>query len=379
MSEYEFFRVLWWALLGVLLIGIAVMDGFDLGTAILIPVAGRTDMERRVIINTVGPVWEGNQVWLILGGGAIFAAFPPLYAVAFSGFYLAMLLLLCSLILRPVGFKIRGKLAGTRWRTIWDVALVRGGLVPALVYGVAFGNVLQGAPFRFDDMLRMSYEGSFWGLFTPFALLCGLLSVAMIVLHGATWLACKTEGAVRDRVRVAGTIAGVAMLALFVLGGLWASRLDGWTLRSFAGMDAPSNPLGQHVERVAGGLMTYYALVPLTMAAPLLALAAAVAAVLLLRGARHPVLAFVCSGLSIAGVIATAGVSLFPFMLPSSVDPNASLTLWNASSSLTTLIVMTIATAVFLPVVLAYTSWIYYVLRGPVTEAAIARDTHTAY
>jgi len=379
MSEYEIFRLLWWALLGVLLIGIAVMDGFDLGTAILIPIAGRTDMERRVIINTVGPVWEGNQVWLILGGGAIFAAFPPLYAVAFSGFYLAMLLLLCSLILRPVGFKFRGKLAGTRWRTTWDAALVVGGLVPALVYGVAFGNVLEGAPFRFDDMLRMSYEGSFLGLFSPFALLCGLLSVAMMVLHGATWLACKTEGAVRDRVRVAGTVAGLAMAALFVLGGIWASRLEGWTLQSFAGMDAPSNPLGQHVSREAGGLMANYTAVPLTLAAPLLALAAALVAVLLLRGARHPVLAFVCSGLSIAGVIATAGVSLFPFMLPSSLDPNASLTLWNASSSLTTLIVMTIVTAVFLPVVLAYTAWIYHVLRGPVTEAGIARDTHSAY
>jgi cytochrome d ubiquinol oxidase subunit II len=379
MSEYEIFRVLWWALLGVLLIGIAVMDGFDLGTAILIPVAGRTDMERRIIINTVGPVWEGNQVWLILGGGAIFAAFPPLYAVAFSGFYLAMLLLLGSLILRPVGFKFRSKLAGTRWRTTWDTALFLGGLVPALVYGVAFGNVLQGAPFRFDDMLRMSYEGSFWALFSPFALLCGLLSVAMIMLHGATWLACKTEGAVRDRVRVAGTIAGLAMLVLFILGGIWASQLDGWVLQSFAGMDAPSNPMGQHVVRKAGGLLANYTAAPLTLAAPLVGLAAAAAAILLLRGARRPVLAFVCSGLAIAGVIATAGLALFPFMLPSSVELNSSLTLWNASSSLTTLIVMTIATAILLPVVLVYTSWIYYVLRGPVTEARITSDSHTSY
>ena len=151
MPEYEMFRLLWWALLGVLLIGIAVMDGFDMGTAILLPIVGRNDMERRIVINTIGPVWEGNQVWLILGAGAIFAAFPPLYGVAFSGFYLAMLLLLCSLILRPVGFKFRSKLAGKGWRRTWDTALVIGGLVPALVFGVAFGNALQGVPFRFDD------------------------------------------------------------------------------------------------------------------------------------------------------------------------------------------------------------------------------------
>ena len=176
MGTYEILRLLWWAVLGVLLIGIAVMDGFDMGTAILLPFVARTDIERRVVINTVGPVWEGNQVWLVLGGGAIFAAWPPLYAVAFSGFYLAMLLLLASLILRPVGFKFRSKMAGTGWRAWWDFALFLGGLVPALVFGVAFGNVLQGVPFRFDYMLRMTYTGSFFGLFNPFALLCGLTS-----------------------------------------------------------------------------------------------------------------------------------------------------------------------------------------------------------
>jgi cytochrome d ubiquinol oxidase subunit II len=379
MPEYEIFRVLWWAILGVLLIGIAVMDGFDMGAAILLPIVGRNDIERRIVINTVGPVWEGNQVWLILGGGAIFAAFPPLYGVAFSGFYLAMLLLLFSLILRPVGFKFRSKLTDTRWRATWDTALFLGGLVPALVYGVAFGNVLQGVPFRFDYTLRMTYTGSLLDLFNPFALLCGLLSVAMITMHGAAYLGCKTQGDVRDRARRYGTIAGMAMIALFVLGGVWAARLDFYVLKSVPGVAAPSNPLGKLVVRQAGALMANYAADAWILVAPALAIVAAAAAILLLRAGARPLLAFVSSGLAIAGVIATAGLSMFPFMLPSSLDPVSSLTVWDATSSQTTLIVMTVVTAILLPIVLAYTAWVYHVLRGPVTEEQITRDPHAAY
>ncbi len=379
MFDYENLRLLWWAVLGVLLIGIGVMDGFDLGTAILLPFVGRSDVERRVAINTIEPVWEGNQVWLILGGGAIFAAWPPLYAAAFSGFYLAMLLLLCALILRPVGFKFRGLLQSRSWRTIWDVALFLGGLVPALVFGVAFGNVLQGVPFRFDDTLRLSTPGSLLDLFKPFALLCGLVSVAMITQHGATWLACKTEGVVRDRARRAGVVAGLALLVLFLAGGVWSALLDGYALGRFGGVDGPSNPLAKEVLRVPGGLLANYGAHPWMIAAPVLAVLGILAAVLLTRGARRPVLAFLASGIAIAGVIATAGVSLFPFLLPSSLDPAASLTVWDASSSRKTLGIMTAATALLLPVVLAYTAWVYRVLRGPVTEADINRDTSTVY
>ncbi len=379
MAEYEFFRLLWWALLGVLLIGIAVMDGFDMGVAILLPLVSRGDTERRVVINTVGPVWEVNQVWLILGGGAIFAAFPPLYGVAFSGFYLAMLLLLCSLILRPVGFKFRSKMPGAGWRATWDAALFLGGLVPALVYGVAFGNVLLGVPFRFDEMLRMTYEGALWQLFSPFALLCGLVSVAMMMLHGAAWLGCKTRGPVRARARLAGTIAGAALIALFLAGGAWCAALNGYVLTAFAGTAAPSNPIGNVVARQAGALLLNYSAQPWTLAAPAVGVLGSLLAVILLRAGRLAVVAFVASGLAIAGIIATAGFSLFPFMMPSSVDPASSLTLWDASSSLTTLIAMTIATGVLLPIVLAYTAWVYRVLRGPVTDADIVRDSKTAY
>ena len=190
--DYQTLRVIWWLLLGVLLIGFAVMDGFDLGVGTLLPFVAKTDEERRLVLNTIGPVWEGNQVWLVLGGGAIFAAWPPLYAVSFSGFYLAMFLILFALILRPVGFKYRGKMPSQRWRNNWDRHLFIGGFIPALIMGVAVGNVLLGVPFAIDDTARISYEGHLIGLLTPFALLAGLVSVAMLVAHGA---AMKPTGA----------------------------------------------------------------------------------------------------------------------------------------------------------------------------------------
>jgi cytochrome d ubiquinol oxidase subunit II len=379
MNEYEVFRVIWWAILGVLLIGLAVMDGFDLGAAMLSPIIGKTDSERRVVINTVGPVWEGNQVWLILGGGAIFAAWPMLYAVAFSGFYFAMLLLLLALILRPVGFKYRSKLQNQSWRNFWDGALFVGGLVPALVYGIAFGNVLQGVPFTFDNFLRLSYSGSFFGLFNPFALLCGIISVAMLVMHGGAYVACKTEGEIRARAQRAGSIAAVATIVLFAFAGFWAGHLNFYAVTSFAGTGAPSDMMAKTVTRVAGGLFANYAAYPVILAVPAVAFLGAILTLLLLRQARRPGLTFITSGFTVAGIIGTAGVSLFPFLLPSSSNPNASLIVWDSSSSLLTLQIMLAATVIFLPIILLYTSWIYYVLRGPVTIAGIERDDNTAY
>ena len=180
LISFELLRVIWWALLGVLLIGFALTDGFDMGVGALLPFVGRTDVERRVAINTIGPVWEGNQVWFILGGGAIFAAWPPLYAVSFSGFYLAMFAVLAALILRPVGFKYRSKRDSAAWRNGWDWALFVGGAAPALLFGVAVGNVLLGVPFHLTEDLMPMYDGSFYGKFL------GLLH-ALSNLPGAQW------------------------------------------------------------------------------------------------------------------------------------------------------------------------------------------------
>jgi cytochrome d ubiquinol oxidase subunit II len=368
MFDYEMLRILWWGLMGVLLIGFALTDGWDLGVAALLPFVARTDPERRMVINAIGPTWEGNQVWFILGGGAIFAAWPFVYAVSFSGFYLAMFVVLAALILRPVGFKYRSKREDPAWRSRWDWALFVGGIVPALVFGVAVGNVLQGAPFRLDSDLRTVYEGSFLALFTPFSLLCGLLSVAMLVLHGSAFLAMKVEhGPVHARARAFGSVAAVAGVALFAIGFLFVGYGDvGYRIVGVVDPSGPSNPLRTTSEMVGGGWLTNFGAHRWMLLAPVLGFAGAVLAFAGIRGNRE-LLAFAGSSASTVGIIATVGCSMFPFILPSSIDAHSSLTVWNASSTHKTLGIMLFVTIVFLPIVLAYTAWAYKVMFGRVT------------
>ena len=370
--DYAALRVIWWALLGVLLIGFAVMDGFDLGIAALLPVVARTDIERRVVINVVGPVWEGNQVWLITGGGAIFAAWPLLYASSFSGFYMAMMLVLVALIVRPVGFKYRSKMEGTRWRSTWDRVLCASGVLTSLVFGVAMGNLIVGVPFGFDAAaLRPEYHGHFYQLFSPFALLAGLLSVAMLIMHGAVLLAWRTDGAVAARARRAGRLAALLTAALFAAGGFWvANGIDGHVITGALDGMAPSDPLLKTVVAQPGAWMGNFARWPLAWIAPALGVGGALLVAAMLGGRRHS-LTFIVSSLSIVGVILTVGLALFPFLMPSSSDPRFGLTIWDASSSRLTLWIMLLATAFFLPIITLYTSWVYRVMRGKVTSESV--------
>lgn len=372
--DYETLRLIWWALLGILLMGFAILGGRDLGVGMLLPFVAKTDDERRVLLNLVGPTWEGNQVWLILGGGAIFAAFPPLYAVSFSGFYIAMIAILLALILRPVGFKFRGKVSNPRWRATWDAALFVGGFVPSLVFGVAVGNLFLGAPFRLDQTLRASYEGNFFGLLTPFALLAGLVSLAMLATQGATLIAARTDGDIAERARRYGRWSALATIVLFAIGGVVALYLlNGYRVTSVQDPLGPSNPLLKTVVSEPGAWRNNYALMPWMMAAPLLALFGSLVAWWGL-GARAGLVSMLGSSTAIFGIIATAGLTLFPFFMPSSADPNASLTVWDASSSHLTLFIMLGATAVFLPLILIYTAFVYRVMRGPVTTQSLGRN-----
>lgn len=377
--DYGTLRLIWWALLGALLIGFAIMDGFDLGVAMLYPFVPRSENQKRVLLNAVGPVWEGNQVWLILGGGAVFAAWPALYAASFSGFYLAMFLVLAALILRPAAFTFRGKGESDAWRFGWDCAFFISGLVPSLIFGVAFGNLLLGVPFHFDDTQRLSYEGGLFGLLNPFALLCGLVSVAMLAMQGASFLALKSESEVARRSRFFGVVAALVLALLFTAAGAWvAYGVEAYVLTGNVDPAGPSNPLLKSVGRELGGWLENYRRYPWMLAAPALAYAgAAVTALVLSFNAR--LTAFLASSISVAGIIATAGFSLFPFLMPSSSRPEHSLTVWDASSSQATLTIMLAVTVIFLPIVVAYTGWVFRVMRGPVTEAAIEKEEEYFY
>jgi cytochrome d ubiquinol oxidase subunit II len=378
MLDYETLKLIWWLLVGVLLLGFAVMDGHDMGVGTLLPFVGKTDSERRVVINTVGPHWDGNQVWFITGGGAIFAAWPLVYATAFSGFYWAMLAVLWALFFRPVGFDYRSKIANPTWRKTWDWGLFVGGTVPPLIFGVAFGNLLQGVPFHFDANLVSTYTGSFWALLNPFALLAGVVSSTMITFHGANYLMHRTEGAIRQRARAWAVASGMAMVAAFLLAGLFVGGLPGFVITSPVDPNALPDPLAKTVAVQAGAWLNNFRQIPALWLVPTLGVAAGLAGVALAI-AGCGLAAFVASGLSMAGILSTAGVALFPFILPSSSDPRSSLTVWDSTSSHLTLSVMFWATVVFMPLIVFYTAWAYRVMAGKVTTTFVEAHDKSAY
>ena len=377
--DYVTLKIIWWLFIGLLLIGFALTDGFDMGVGFLLPFIGRSDDERRVVINSIGPTWEGNQVWFVTAGGALFAAWPLVYATAFSGFYVALMLTLFALFFRPVGIDYRGKIADPRWRNTWDWALFVGGTVPALVFGVAFGNLLLGVPFSFDDTMRVTYNGGLFGLLNPFGLLAGVVSLAMLAMHGATFLTLRTEGVVQARSRFAAVLFALVTIAGFGLAGWWiANGIDGYRVVSMPGADTAFAPLAKTVERVPGGWLANYTAYPWMKAAPALGFAGALIAIF---GAWRKLgwTGFAGSACSIIGIILTAGFSMFPFVMPSSQDPRSSLTVWDAVSSHRTLQIMFWVTVILLPIVIAYTSWVYRVMRGKVTVESIRETTHSSY
>jgi len=374
MPDYATLRFTWWLILGALLVGFAVMDGFDLGLGASFRWVGRTDDERRALLETVEPVWDGNQVWFILAGGAVFAAWPLLYAASFSGLYVAMFVLLVSLILRPVGFIFRNKIVDLRWRSVWDWALTFGGAVPALLFGVAFGNLFLGLPYHFDALGRPLFAGGLLVLLRPFALLSGLVSVAMLIMHGNVYAAMKVGPPMSSRAASLARTAALVYLLAFVAAGLWLSSLDGHHLTTAADRFGDSNPLHKGVALVHGGWLANYRAHAVLWVLPAIAVAAAGATWGLL-GRQRNAAAFVSSALTLGATILTAGVALFPFLMPSSSHPNQGLTIWDASSSQRTLGIMLAAVVILLPIVLAYTAWVFRVLRGRITLEEIRRHT----
>ena len=379
MFDYEILRFVWWILIGVLLISFTVTDGFDMGVGVLLRVIGRDDTERRIMINAIAPHWDGNQVWLITAGGALFAAWPMVYAAAFSGFYIAMILVLAALFFRPVGFDYRSKLESPKWRGMWDWGIFIGSFVPSLVIGVAFGNLLQGVPVEVNSYLQVSYAGSFFGLLNPYGLLAGLISLMMIVAHGGTYLQMRTSGEIHLRARAAAQISTLVMAVFFLLGGIWLVKgIDGYVITSALDTMAESNPMRKEVAHQAGAWLINFNKYPLLWVLPALGVVLPLFTVLFSRMSKDA-LAFVTSSLTIACVILTAGVTMFPFVMPSSTVPNISLTMWDATSSLLTLEVMTVVAAIFVPIVLGYTSWSYYKMFGRLDKNFVENNKHSLY
>ncbi|MCE0556818.1 cytochrome d ubiquinol oxidase subunit II [Motilimonas sp. E26] len=379
MFDYESLKLIWWVLIGVLMIGFAITDGMDMGVGTLLPFVGKSDDERRVVINTIGAHWDGNQVWFITLGGALFAAWPMVYATAFSGFYFAMMLTLFALFLRPLGFDYRSKIDSKKWRNNWDWALFVGSSVPPLVFGVAFGNLLQGVPFHFDDLMRVTYTGSFFALFNPFALLCGVVSVAMVTMHGGAWLVMRTEKIVAERAARIGQWAALTLAVAFILGGIliW-QMVPGYQITSAIETAGVANPTLKQVEIVSQAWLHNYSVQPLMWLLPALGIIMALLASVLMKMARG-VAAFIASSLANVGVILTAGASMFPFVMPSSSVPNHSLTLWDAVSSEMTLNIMLLVVVLLLPIVLSYSFWCYYKMWRRVTVAEITENSHSSY
>ncbi|MCV2402596.1 cytochrome d ubiquinol oxidase subunit II [Marinomonas sp. C2222] len=377
--DYELLKVIWWALVGVLLIGFAVTDGFDMGVGSLLKIIGGTDSERRIMINSIAPHWDGNQVWFITAGGALFAAWPVVYATAFSGFYFAMMLVLAALFFRPIGFDYRSKLESSKWRESWDWGIVFGSAVPPIIFGVAFGNLLQGVPFEFDQYLRATYTGSFFALLNPFAIVCGLVSLLMIMTQGGAWLLMKTDAELHAKAAKSTAATGVLAAVLFILAGVWlAFGIDGYVITSDINGNEALTPLMKTAEVQEGAWLANYDKYPLLMLAPILGVVGMLCASLL-GLLKRAFLSFVSSSLGLAGIIVTAGGSMFPFLMPSSSYPSMSLTMWDATSSENTMMIMFVVACIFVPIVLGYTLWSYFVMYGRFTKKHIEENTHSLY
>ena len=331
-------NVLWFILIAVLFSGFFFLEGFDYGVGILLPFLGKDDEDRRVIINTIGPFWDGNEVWLLTAGGAIFAAFPHWYATMFSAFYLALALILVALILRGVAFEFRRKDERARWRKFWDWSIFVGSLLPALLFGVAFGNLLRGLPIDASK----NYAGDFFLLLNPYALLTGVYGLVLIALHGAVYLSLKTEGDLAERAR------GVAAR-------LW---LPGVILL-FAALGA---------SYVATDMYRKLGVDPGVM--PIVGGAALLSVIWFMRNHREG-WAFVMTGVTLVTTVITIFMTLFPRVMISSLKPEWSLTIYNASSTPYTLTVMTFVALIFVPIVLLYQGWTYYVFRQRVNKKSL--------
>lgn len=367
MIDYAALKLIWWLFIVALFVLFFIFGGRDFGACILLPWMGKNDLQRRLIINSIGSTWEGNQVWLVTAGGALFAAWPLVYATAFSGLYYAFLIVLMSLILRPPGFDFRGKLESSSWRSLWDYSLFVSGIVPALIFGVGLGNLFLGLPFYFDETMRSHYEGSFFQLLTPLTVGFGLASIILLAFHGGVFLQAKVGASVLGAIKRTNILLGAIFVFLFIALGAWVVKLSGFEINAIQDVHTAFLPVQKTVSVVSQGWSHNYNQFPVLWGFPIATMVIMLIAIFS-TAIDFPKVAFTLSSLAITTALSTAAIALFPFILPSSLNPNHSLTIWDAVSSHRTLFYMFVVAIFFLPIILGYTFWVFRVLRGRLTE-----------
>jgi cytochrome d ubiquinol oxidase subunit II len=378
MFDYETLKFVWWLLIGVLFIGFIVMDGFDLGVAALLPFVAKTDDERRVALNTVGATWEGNQVWLVTAGGALFAAWPLVYAASFSVLYIPLMLVLFALFFRPVGFDYRSKLENPKWRNAWDYACVFRGYYRPFYLVLLSVIYLSVCLFNLTKRCKSVMAVVFLIYSNPFRYFVVSFLWLMIATHGATYLQLRSVGKVAERARLVAIIGGIATAALFAIGGFIVSHVAGFSVTEQGDTNGVLTPFMKHVVVTEGGWLHFLSVYPILWLVPITGVVAALLSSFASWKNWHWV-AFISSAKTCGAIVATAGIALFPFVLPSSIDANSSLTLWDATSSHLTLQIMLGVVVVFLPIVLLYTAWVYRVMRGSVSVESVRENSHSLY
>lgn len=373
--EYGTLKLIWLFIIGSLMVGFALTGGYDLGVAALLTILGKEDKDRQIILKSIGPTWEGNQVWLITAAAGIFAAWPLAYAVSFSSFYLALLLILLALILRPPGLDYRDKLPSSVWRKTWDASLFLAGSIPTFLLGVAFGNLFSGLSFYFDDNLQIYNSQSFLALLKPHTIFCGIASISLLLLHGALYLQLKTHEPISLRARKFSLYAGMFFILSFAIAwSLIVFTVDGYEITYIPNVNEAFTPLVKEVLKKRGLWLNNYLLNPTGYVFPILSIMMVFISMFFAYCFRSG-FALISNGLAIISVFITIWFTLYPFIVPSTIKPNHSLTIWDATSSYLTLTWMFWAVLIFLPLVLLYTTWVFHVMRGKV-EPSINHSTY---
>lgn len=381
MFEYEFLKIAWWLIIGGVLMVYVATAGFDAGVTMYMPFL-RSETDRRIVLNTSAPTWDGNLTWIVFAGGGLFVVWPVVYSTAFSGMYAALLLILFSLFLRPPGYEYRNKIDSVMWRKTWDWALLISGVVPVFVFGVAFGNCFLGYPFYFDPhTFRQFWTGDFWDLLNPYALLSGVVSVLMVLMHGSTYLQRRTEGHLRKLAFKVHVITAILLLIGFTASGLLLMyKMIGYKLVSTAAVPT-LDPLNNVVKSGIGYWIQTYDQYPWKYLAPFVAYAGIIES-LWAAAFDWNTTAFWASCFAVGGIVGTAGATLFPFLMPSSTHPNQSLMIWNASSSQYALNVMLYIAVVLLIIILGYKIFAYSTIwskKHTLTADDIKKNEHTFY